>query len=94
MRRKVGLLVPAVIMSIILLLIYNTSLHRYSLSYLTICGTGWWGIGRFLLWIFALIGVVAFVLVFKKKTPGSQCKCGCQLEVGWCNCPNCGDELR
>lgn len=92
MLKKTSFWVPAVLAGVLIVVVYNTVFNRYSLSFLTVCGTSWWGIGRFLPWFLALAGIlVVATLMGRRSSP--RCKCGHQLEAGWNNCPSCGDEV-
>lgn len=92
MNRKL-IIIPILAVSILLILAYNTVFNHYGFSFLTVCGTGWWGVGRFLLWIFLFVGALLVIAkIFKSNS--ESCKCGCQLENDWCNCPQCGADVE
>ena len=93
MKGKAAVFVPVVIVSVLVLWAYNTVFNKYSLSFLTVCGTGWWGIWHFLLWAAALVGLLAVIASLLRLPADHSCKCGCTIEAGWRNCPQCGDAV-
>lgn len=93
MLRKTSFWVSAILAVAVILAAYNIFFKHYSMSFLTVCGSGWGGIGRFLLWFLLLAGLIAIAVCLAGRASGQRCNCGCKLETDWCNCPNCGDEL-
>ena len=94
MKGKATIFIPVIFVTVLVLWAYNTAFNKYSLSFLTVCGTGWSGIRHFLLWALVLVGLLAAGIFLVRLFSGNRCKCGCKIESGWCNCPQCGNDVQ